>query len=1327
MRSYSAKRAALPAWIIQLAGYFMNVLSRRAKFESGLSLRSPAPPNFSRQVMLAKRLLAPVIFLFLAALAPCALQAQNISTVVGGGPNNTPALSSAIGTPSAIATDSTGNFYIADSRNNRVYEITPSGNLTVLAGNGAKGYSGDSGPAASAELNTPTGVSVDSGNNIYIADSGNNVIRKVNATYPQWAPNTRYLLGSIIQPLTQPSPGIFVTAIQTGVSASTEPLWQGLSVGQRVMDGTVIWQITGTLPANGGNISTVAGTGTPGATGNGGAATSATLDGPRGVFVDSTGNIFIADTKNNVIREVTISNGNIQTVVGNGTPGYTGDNGAPLSAELQGPTSVFVDASADIFIADNLNNVIREVTAATMKISTVAGTGTAGALGDGGLATAAQLNAPTGVSVDSTGDIFISDTNNNLVREVLAGSLIIQTVAGDGIGGYSGDGGQAIFAELLSPTGIFVDTSADIFIADSGNSFVREVVVNKTIHAYAGNGTLAYSGDSFTALDASLDLPTDVALDGAQNIYVADSGNNVIREVAASTGLVQTAAGRGTAGSSGNGGAATNALLNDPKGVFADGEGDIYIADTGNNVVREVSALTGLIQVVAGTGTAGFTGDGNFATQGELSAPAGVFVDRFGNIFIADSANNRVREVVAATGFIQTVAGNGTAGNSGNNGLATSAELKSPSGVAVDIFGNIFIADTGNNQIREVLASNHNIIAFAGDGTAGYTGDHGAATVAELNAPGGVALDAAGDVFISDTANNVVREVTASNGQIQTAAGTGTANFSGDGGAATAATLNSPRGLTVSSLGGLYIADLSNGRIREVASLVPVPGVQLSSSGLTFAAQVIGTTSASQQITIMNNGAAPLVIASAGVTGGDNTDFVSTNTCSAAVAPGGTCTVNVTFSPLSSGARASTLAIADNAPGSPQLVTLNGTGAGAVSLVPSGLTFPIQIQGQPSTAQPINMTNNQSVILNIFNISIQGTNASGFTQTNTCGSNLAPGASCVISVIFNPNVTGANAAQLTISDDASGANVGKPAIQTAGLSGIGTQAVVVLTPSTLTFPTTVVNNSSATQTVTVANKGVGPLTLTSITPSQTTVDFGETNNCNGTVAAGSSCTLTITFTPISAGTRAGSIVLTDSAGDSPQSVSLSGVGLDFNLSMAASSSSSQTVTAGNPANYTIQVAATGGALSTDSVAVALTCTNLPATVTCKIAPTSVTVTNVTVASANISVTTVARPSVVVGGPSKEYRLPVGFALFAASLALALLFYSARLRIAKRRGAALAGLTATVVLFLLPVLYLAGCGGGSSNSGGTLAGTYTLTITGTNNKDSRQLILTLVVD
>ncbi len=537
----------------------MNVFSGWARIESGRNATGPARPQSAgakTQLSMARRLSAPWALLFILLLTPCLVQAQNISTVVGGGPNNLPATSSAIGTPSAVARDATGNTYVSDTRNNRVYEITSAGNLTVLAGNGVKGYSGDSGSATSAELSGPTGLSVDSSNNIYIADSGNNVIRKVNATYPQWSPSTRYLAGNIIQPLTQPSPTIYVTALQAGISGATEPLWTGLSVGQRINDGTTVWIITGTLPANGGNISTVAGTGAAGFTGNGAAATSATLNGPQGVFLDSTGNIFIADTKNNVIREVTVSNGNIQTVVGNGTAGYTGDNGAPLSAELNGPTSVFVDSTGDIFIADDLNNVVREVSAATTKITTVAGTGAAGAGGDGGLATAAQLNGPTGVSVDTAGDIFISDTNNNTVREVLAGNLTIRTIAGDGIGGFSGDGGQAIFAELFLPKGLFVDSSGDVFIADSGNSFVREVVVNQTIHSYAGNGTLAYSGDSFTALDASLELPSDVALDGAQNIYVTDSGNNVIREVVASTGLIQTAAGRGTAGSSGNGGAA---------------------------------------------------------------------------------------------------------------------------------------------------------------------------------------------------------------------------------------------------------------------------------------------------------------------------------------------------------------------------------------------------------------------------------------------------------------------------------------------------------------------------------------------------------------------------------------------------------------------------------------------------------------------------------------------------------------------------------------------------------------------------------------------------
>ncbi len=192
-------------------------------------------------------------------------------------------------------------------------------------------------------------------------------------------------------------------------------------------------------------------------------------------------------------------------------------------------------------------------------------------------------------------------------------------------------------------------------------------------------------------------------------------------------------------------------------------------------------------------------------------------------------------------------------------------------------------------------------------------------------------------------------------------------------------------------------------------------------------------------------------------------------------------------------------------------------------------------------------------------------------------------------------------------------------------------------------------------------------------------------------------------------------------------MSLTGTGLDFNLSMASGSASTQTVTAGNPANYTIQVTGSGGALSTDSVAVALTCTNLPATVTCKIAPTSVTVTNINSAQANITVTTEARPSRMFGRPDTQPRLPLGIALFAAFLSIALLVFSARMRMAKRRGAALAGLAGTCLLLILPALFVAGCGGNSTTNTGTLAGTYNLTITGTNNKDSRQLILFLDVD
>ncbi|HXP09099.1 MAG TPA: hypothetical protein VN828_11415, partial [Acidobacteriaceae bacterium] len=255
---------------------------------------------------------------------------------------------------------------------------------------------------------------------------------------------------------------------------------------------------------------------------------------------------------------------------------------------------------------------------------------------------------------------------------------------------------------------------------------------------------------------------------------------------------ISTYAGNGTAGYSGDGGAATSAQLHQTEGVTTDSAGNVFIADWTNNVIRKVAAGTGVITTVAGNGTAGFTGDGSAATSAELRGPTGVAVDNAGNVYIADQANNRVRKVAAATGVITTVAGNGTAGYSGDGGAATSAAMYSPTDLTFDGAGNLYISDNANNRIRKVSIATGVITTVAGNGTAGFTGDGAAATSAELDAPAGLAFDKAGDIYIADALNNRVRKVAAGTGVITTVAGNGTAGFAGDGGVATSAELSTP-------------------------------------------------------------------------------------------------------------------------------------------------------------------------------------------------------------------------------------------------------------------------------------------------------------------------------------------------------------------------------------------------------------------------------------------------------------------------------------------------------------------------------------------------------
>ena len=431
-------------------------------------------------------------------------------------------------------------------------------------------------------------------------------------------------------------------------------------------------------------ITTVAGSGTS-YNGDGIAATAAELF-PMGVAVDAAGDIFIADTVNARIREVNHLTGAITTVAGNGTFGYSGDGGQATAAELGVVEGIALDSAGDLFIADLSARVVREVNLSKGVINTFAGDGTKGYSGDGGEATAAELKGPSGVAVDAAGDLFIADGDR--IREVNHATGVITTVAGNGIDGYSGDGGQATAAELFNPTGIAVDSFGDIFIADTDNNVIREVK-NGVINTVAGNGDLDYSGDGGQATAAGLGPAQSVAVDAAGDLFI--SVGDRVREV--SNGVITTFAGNGTYGYSGDSGQATAAELSSLEGVAIDAKGDLFIADSYNGRIREVNHATGVITTVAGDGPLEYSGDGGPATAAEMGPAVGVAVDAAGDLFIVDFGGNRIREVNHATGVITTVAGNGTAGYSGDNGPATLAELDDPTNIAVDAAGDLFIAD----------------------------------------------------------------------------------------------------------------------------------------------------------------------------------------------------------------------------------------------------------------------------------------------------------------------------------------------------------------------------------------------------------------------------------------------------------------------------------------------------------------------------------------------------------------------------------------------------------------------------------------------------------
>jgi len=499
------------------------------------------------------------------------------------------------------------------------------------------------------------------------------------------------------------------------------------------------------------------------------------------------------------------TDGIIHTVVGDSYGAFYGDTFPAIVAELHTPTDVFLDSSGNIYIADSANAAIREVTISTGIINTVVGNATVGDTGDTGLATSAAINTPYALWLDSSGNIYFAENGDGKIRKVTVSTGIITTVVGNGTNGYSGDGSTATKAELNFPTGVALDSSGNIYIADSLNRRIRKVA-GGTISTIGGNGVLSYSGDGGPATSAQLNTPQAVAVDSSGNFYIADTFNNVVRKVS-TAGIVTTIAGNGTAGYGGDGSAATGAQLNGPQGVAVDSSGNVYVSDTQNARVRKISG--GTISTVAGNGTPGYGGDNGPATAAQLNVPVNLAVDAAGNLYIADFTNNRVRKV--SGGNITTVAGNGLSGYSGDGLQATSAQLTGPTDVAVDTAGNLYIADSGNNAVRKV--SGGIITTVAGNGIPGVSGDYGLATSAEVGDPMGVAVDGQGNLYIAN-GSAVVRKVYTTTGRIVTIGGDGKLGYSGDGGSAPFATLNGPISLAVASNGNVYVADSANNAIR---------------------------------------------------------------------------------------------------------------------------------------------------------------------------------------------------------------------------------------------------------------------------------------------------------------------------------------------------------------------------------------------------------------------------------------------------------------------------------------------------------------------------------
>jgi sugar lactone lactonase YvrE len=1162
-------------------------------------------------------------FAICALTLSLAAQQDVINTVIGGGPNNMPATDANLNAPQYLAFDAQGNYYIAAYAQNRVFKVNPStGVLTVFAGTGIAGYSGDGGAATNATLSGPQGLAVDGANppNVYIADTSNCVIREVTGstgiinTIAGGTNNTPNNCGFTDNvPASQAQ---LNAPIALALNLSNNDLYIADQVNARIR------KVAGGLAS--GTISTVAG-GNPnfgncGGTapyGDGGLATNATLCYPGGVALDTTvspPNIFLSNNSGGgfngqcVVRVVVGSSGKIYRVAGSYSLGcgYK-DAATAINGQVYYPYQLQVQVSGStstVWVADWQNALIRQFTVTYSggvptgaNLITLAGTPSnpnfSSSCGDGVPPKSACIG-PVGVALDASGDLFIGDYNNNRVREVTGG--LINTVAG-WASAYSSNpqnndgnpgGTLPLSISLYQPFGVFVDGSQNVFVADATNDdTIREWVSAGNVNTFAGNGTAGYAGDGSAVNSTTTELnnPDGVVKDSNGNTYISDTNNCVVRMVN-TAGTISTIAG-GTnntpngCGYSGDGGPATSAHLSSPVGLAVDASNNLYIADLQNNVIREVAASTGIITTVAGTGIYGYSGDGGPATNADMRSPYGVAVDHAGDIFIADTGNCRIREVNALTQTIQTVAGNGACTFSGD-GPATENSLNSPNGVTVDANGNLFIADTNNVALRWV-DSTGNMTTFAGANNYGFSGDGGLAINATFSNPTSLSADSSGNIFVVDQGNARIREINAL-GELNRSTSSLTFPLLSVGSTSPAqtVTLSAVGPLTISNISitgdytesddcpsaltnaqtctlFVYFAPKAAGTrlgavtINDSGFFNPAPTINLTGTGtaisLTGAPVAFGSVlvkgSVTKNVVVKNNGTTPIAMSTnpPPYVLNETTDFtITTNTCPAAGQQLGgkkSCTIGITFSPQSTGNKKGAVIINDNDPTTPQVIGLSGTGSSNVVLNPTSITFAAQAVGTTSASSKITLTNKTagSITLGTPAVNVTGPFVAAAGTTCTNGLVIATKGTCVINVQFSPTAVGYVAGSVSVSDS----DVTSP--QSVALTGTGTG--VKFTPASVNFGPVTKGTQSNPMPITITNVGTKTITITNATMTGTNSGdfFTDVGNppCNP-IPAGQTCNFNVYFTPSIVGAEKATYKVFDNSPGSPQSLALSGTG-----------------------------------------------------------------------------------------------------------------------------------------------------------------------------------------